>query len=260
MMIEIRWQEATLTESWYTPPWIPPAEAGELLPAVQVAAGVQTFVGVYVAEAVRRMVELLGWTAEVTSEELAEETTEPVDGIGTELLVERITDETTELVVGIGAGLLVEATAKELEAVYQSSAISVFFASPSHETKIFILTSHMNLGLIEKVEESAGLTYRGKDHLSSCPGELCSVVRPAGHSGRATLEVTSSSNVCGSWSRFGVVDWWRISPGYICAICCLFTVRKHISNSRFTAKRLAGGCTHHLTMQSAMSGIVSMWH
>jgi hypothetical protein len=106
-----------------------------VLPVVQVAAGVQTFVGVYVAEAVRRMVELLDWAAEVTSEELAEETTEPVDGIGTELLVERITDETTELVVGIGAGLLVEATAKELEAVYQSSAISVLFASPSHETK-----------------------------------------------------------------------------------------------------------------------------
>jgi hypothetical protein len=73
--------------------------------------------------------------AEVTSEELAEETAELVDGIGTELLVVRITDETTELVVGIGAGLLVEAATEELEAVYQSSAISGFFASPSHETK-----------------------------------------------------------------------------------------------------------------------------
>jgi hypothetical protein len=46
---------------------MPPAEAGELLPAVQVAAGVQTFVGVYVAEAVRRIVVLGDWAAEETA-------------------------------------------------------------------------------------------------------------------------------------------------------------------------------------------------
>ena len=72
----------TLTGSWYTPPWIPPAEAGELLPAVQVAAGVQTFVGVYVAEAVRRIVVLGDWAAEVTTEEPAEETAALDDAIG----------------------------------------------------------------------------------------------------------------------------------------------------------------------------------
>lgn len=37
---------SVLTESWKTPPWMPPGDAGELLPAVQVAAGVQAFVGV----------------------------------------------------------------------------------------------------------------------------------------------------------------------------------------------------------------------
>jgi hypothetical protein len=89
--------ETTLTESWYTPPCTPPEEAGELLPAVQVAAGVQTFVGVYVAEAVRRIVET--WTAEVTA----------------------------ELVVAIGAAPLVEAVVDEPETVYQLSAIRVFF-------------------------------------------------------------------------------------------------------------------------------------
>jgi hypothetical protein len=91
--------ETTLTESWYTPPYTPPEEAGELLPAVQVAAGVQTFVGVYVAEAVRRIVETCA------------------------------ADVTAELVDAVATALLVEADVDEPEAVYQSSAIRVFFTS-----------------------------------------------------------------------------------------------------------------------------------
>ena len=67
-----------------------------MLPAVQVAAGVQTFVGVYVAKAVRRIVET--WTAGVTA----------------------------ELVVAIGAAPLVEAVVDEPETVYQLSEIRVF--------------------------------------------------------------------------------------------------------------------------------------
>jgi hypothetical protein len=94
--------ETTLTESWYTPPCTPPEEAGELLPAVQVAAGVQTFVGVYVAEAVRRIVETCA------------------------------ADVTAELVDAIAAALLVEADVDEPEAVYHSSAIRVFFTSLPH--------------------------------------------------------------------------------------------------------------------------------
>jgi hypothetical protein len=73
-----------------------------LLPAVQVAAGVQTFVGVYVAEAVRRIVETCA------------------------------ADVTAELVDAIAAALLVEADVDEPEAVYQSSAIRVFFTSLPH--------------------------------------------------------------------------------------------------------------------------------
>jgi hypothetical protein len=71
----------------------------------------------------------------VTSEELAEEIAEFVGDIGTELLVEMIAEVTAELVDAIGPAPLVEAIADELEAVYQPSVISSFFASLSHETK-----------------------------------------------------------------------------------------------------------------------------
>jgi hypothetical protein len=86
-----------------------------------------------VAEAVRRIV--VDWAAEVTTEEPAEETTELVDGIGTELLVEMMAEETAELVDAIGEELLAGAVAEELEAVYQSSAIGVSSACLPHETK-----------------------------------------------------------------------------------------------------------------------------
>jgi hypothetical protein len=86
---------------------MPPEEAGELLPAVQVAAGVQTFVGVYVAEAVRRTDEAGDCAAEVTTEEAA------------------------ELVDGIGTALLVAAIADEPETVYRVSATNVFLTFPS---------------------------------------------------------------------------------------------------------------------------------
>jgi len=81
--IESSLPQTTLTESWYTPPCTPPEEAGELLPAVQVAAGVQTFVGVYVAEAVRRIVET--WAADVTAE--------LVDAVAAAPLVAAVVDE-----------------------------------------------------------------------------------------------------------------------------------------------------------------------
>jgi hypothetical protein len=123
--------------------------------------------------------------------------------------------------------------------------------------KVSILASQMNLGLVEWVEESARLTHRRKDHSSRCPCEDVLVDRPGGYSGSAILQVTRLSNARGSRGRFGVV--YRVSPSYIGATCCLFTVRKHISNPRSTARRLPGECTHHLTMQSAMPGIVSMW-
>ena len=54
-----------------------------MLPAVQVAAGVQTFVGVYVAEAVRRIVET--WAADVTAE--------LVDAVAAAPLVAAVVDE-----------------------------------------------------------------------------------------------------------------------------------------------------------------------